>query len=134
MHRAVRPCGFITGELIDAAPDGLLLWRLRFGGSVLDAYLTEVGSWGFAYRLFLNGRFTYRERFETVEQARLAAANVLVRRTGDGWCEETCARRSADARDERPQADDLDGSSHSVVILRLGIASRDLTALGGPAA
>ena len=84
----IKPEHFITSELFDPGPNGPLLWRLRFGGSVLDAHLCDVGNWGFAYRLYLNARFTYSERFDSEDAARQAAETVLAGRVGDGWREE----------------------------------------------
>ncbi len=54
---------FIAAELLNPAPNARLLWRLRFGGSVLEAHTSQVGHWGVAYRLYLNDRFTFSERY-----------------------------------------------------------------------
>ena len=95
MHQALNPQGFITQELFNPGPSGPLLWRLRFGGSVLDAHLCDVGCWGVAYRLYLNGRFTYSERFESEDLARQAATDVLVLRVGEGWMEDGSIQQTA---------------------------------------
>ncbi len=80
---------FITAELLNPAPNGPLIWRLRFDASILDAYVADVGRCGVAYRLYLNGRFTYSERYQSHEDARQAALRELARRRGDGWLEES---------------------------------------------
>jgi hypothetical protein len=96
MYQSIlKPQHFIIGELFDPGPNGPLLWRLRFGGSVLDAHLCDVGTWGFAYRLYLNGRFTFSERFDSEDAARKAAEAVLAGRVGDGWLEDVPRRQTA---------------------------------------
>ncbi len=75
-------------ELWRHALDGRLLWQLRFGGSLLAAYLCDVRHWGVAYRLYLNGRFTYSERFASAEMARRAATELFELRVADGWQEQ----------------------------------------------
>jgi hypothetical protein len=95
MHQALTPQGFLTEELFNPRPNGPLLWRLRFGASVLDAHLCDAGCWGVAYRLYLNGRFTYSERFDCEDLARQAAADVLIRRVGGGWMEDQSIRQTA---------------------------------------
>lgn len=93
----ITPQRFITEELFNPRPNGPLLWRLRFGSSVLDAHLCDVGCWGTAYRLYLNGRFTYSERFENEFGARHAAAAILALRLKDGWLMEASNRHTAEA-------------------------------------
>ena len=87
---------FLTTELLDPGPNGARLWRLRFGGSVVEAYLSDVGHWGVAYRRYLNGRFIYSERFATEDEARHAATDALERLLQDGWVvEDVSARKTA---------------------------------------
>ncbi|MEQ1727378.1 MAG: hypothetical protein ABL982_03275 [Vicinamibacterales bacterium] len=74
-------------DLLHEPMDGSLLWQLRFGSSLLAAYLCDVGRWGVAYRLYLNGRFTYCERLASAEMARHAATEVFALRVADGWQE-----------------------------------------------
>ena len=88
MLEAIKPDHFIAHELFNPGPSGPLVWRLRFGGSVLDAHLCDVGCLGFAYRLYINGRFTESERFGTEVEARRAVAGVRTRRQWDGWIED----------------------------------------------
>jgi len=85
MHVAAGPTSFLTRELLSRSPTGPRLWRLRFGASVLDAHLSSAGSLGCAYRLYLNDRFTYSERYATEDDARQAAADVRIERIADGW-------------------------------------------------
>ena len=95
MQHTLNPQGFITEELFDPGPNGPLLWRLRFGGSALEAFLGDAGRWGVAYRLYLNGRFTFSERFNTEDAARHAASDVLAQRMGEGWMEDGFDRQTA---------------------------------------
>ena len=59
----------------------------------MDAHLCDVGRWGVAYRLYLNGRFTYSERFDSEDMARQAASDVLALRVVEGWLEDESSDR-----------------------------------------
>lgn len=59
--------------------------RLVKDGSVLDARISPIGRWGFAYEFYLDGVFCYSERFESEGTARHALSDEIRRRTDDGW-------------------------------------------------
>lgn len=61
------------------------MWRLRYDGAVLDAYLSAVGGWGFVFEFYLDGRFCYSERFDSEPAARQALSDEIRRRLADGW-------------------------------------------------
>ena len=88
MRQSIASETFLLGELLNSEPTGRLLSRLRFGGSVLEISLSEVGRWGFAHRQYLNGRFKFSVRFDTEGEALAAAAAIVACRVDEGWVED----------------------------------------------
>ena len=91
MHLALNPYWLARHDAFASAPPGPRLWRIRFGGSVIDAHVRPLGQWGVAYNLFLNGQLSFGHRFATEEEAAAAAESRLRDYLADGWVMESQA-------------------------------------------